>query len=201
MFRLPKDAVDLRAMKQFNTEDAIEVAAKGRYVIVDICIGDEAGDYEVPYEQTLAPLLAARTSLLEGNLGPLYVAWLAAVQRHLVDEDEPEPCSISELPPLDAGTQAMARFLCVRDELLKAAYGAASKKLRVDPPSEVAKWVCSLPQKERDDYLASFITEPANVVRSKLLKKFRASQPSDSAAGSRLEPRMATTLRTAAGIW
>jgi hypothetical protein len=201
MFRLPKDAVDLGAMKQFNTDEAIEVAAKGKHVIVDICINDESGDYEVPYERTLGPLLPARTSLLEGNLGPLYVAWLAAVQRYLVDDDEPEPFSASELPPLDAGTRAMASFLFVREELLTAAYGATNKKLRVDRPSEVAKWVRSLPQKEKDDYLSSFITEPANIVRSKLLKKYRTSQSADSAAGSRLEPRMATTLRSAAGIW
>jgi hypothetical protein len=201
MFRLPKDAVDLPAMKRFNTDGAIEVTAKGKKVIVDICIDDEPGNYEVPYEQTLGPLLSARISLLEGNLGPLYAAWLATVQRYLVDDDEPEPCSALELPPLDAGTSAMATFLWVREELLGAAYGPAKKKLRVDTPSEVATWVRSLPQKEKDDYLESFVTEPANIVRSKLLKKYRATQSANSGVISRPEPRMATTLRTAAGIW
>jgi hypothetical protein len=201
IFRLPKDAVDLTAMKRFNAAEVIEISAKGKRVIVDICINDESGDYEVPYEQTLGPILPARTSLLEGNLGPLYVAWLAAVQRFLVDDDEPEPCSAFELPPLDAGTRAMASFLGVRDELLTAAFGPASKKLRVNPPSEIAKWARSLPQKEKDNYLASFITEPANIVRSKLFKKYRASQPANPAPTSSPEPRMATPLRTAAGIW
>src|SRR6476659_1022044 len=92
MFRLPKDAVDLAAMKRFNAAEVIEISATGKRVIVDICIDDESGDYEVPYEQTLGPILPARTALLEGNLGPLYVARLAAVQRFLVDDDEPEPC-------------------------------------------------------------------------------------------------------------
>src|SRR5438067_11283491 len=76
MFRLPKSAVDLAAMKRFNGTETIEVSAKGEYVIVDICVDDEPGDYEVPYQCTLARVLPVRSSLLEGNLAPLYVAWL-----------------------------------------------------------------------------------------------------------------------------
>src|SRR5262245_43620738 len=60
MFRLPKVAVDLSAMKRFNTDDAIEISTKGKRVIVDICLEDEAVDYDGPYEQTIGPLIPSR---------------------------------------------------------------------------------------------------------------------------------------------
>jgi hypothetical protein len=199
MFRLAKAAVDLAVFQPFNTEDAIEIVVKGKNVIVDICIQDEPGDYDVPYEQTLGPLISARTELLEGDVGPLYVAWLAAVQRHIVDDEAAEPCDVSQLAPINAGTRALGNFLCVSDELLKTAFGAATKKLRVDPPSKISKWALSLPQQEKDNYLAAFIAEPPTVVRSKLLKQYRASQ-APPASAIKSQRRTCAELRAAAGI-
>ena len=200
MFRLPKDAVDLKAMKKFETEDAIDIWVKGKNVVVDICINDESGDHDVPYQQTLAGLLPVREELLEGDLGSLYVAWLAAVQRFVVEDDSPEPCAASQLGPLSTGARTLARFLCMDNDLLKSAFGAPRKKLRVDQPNQIAKWARALPQEEKDDYLASFIAEPANVVRSKLLKQYRTSQAAKSPAAKPAQKRTAGELRTAAGF-
>ena len=200
MFRLPKDAVDLKAMQRFNLDEGIKVSVKSKLVIVDICINDESGEYDVPYDLTLGRLIPVRTSLLEGNLAPLYVAWLAAVQRHIVDDDEVEPCAGADMGPLDAGTRALASVLYVSDELLKSAFGSVRKKIRVDQPSRVAKWARSLPQDEKDEFLASFITDSPNVVRSKLLKKYRASQSVEPSAIKKTAARTASELRAAAGI-
>jgi hypothetical protein len=194
MFRLPKEAMDVAALKQFATTEAIEIRMKGKHVIVDIRLEDEPGDYEVPYEQTLGPLIPARAALLEGDCGPLYVAWLAAVERRLVDDDAVEPCDASQLPPMSAGTSSMASFLGVSKELLQAAYGPARKKIRVDQPAALVKWVRELPAKEKDKYLERFLAEPANVVRSKLLKEYRASQTADLPRGAESKPRTAAAL-------
>ncbi len=199
MFRLPKDAVDVAALKRFDTVGAIDVWTKGKYVVVDICLDDDSGDYDVPYEQTLGELLPIRVPLLEGALGPLYIAWLAAVQRHIVEDDTVEPCDAADLGPLDAATRSLARFLCVKDELLKAAYGSVSKKIRIDKPSDVAKWARTLPQKEKDDFLEAFIAEPANVVRSKVLKRYRAMHPG-ATDDKKSILRTAAQLRVAADI-
>ena len=110
MFRLPKEAALLPALKRFETPEAIDIGIKGKNVIVDICIDDEPGDYEEPYGMTLGRLIPARRALLEGDLGPLYVAWLAAVQRHMVDDDEAEPCDAAELEPIGAGSQGWPGF-------------------------------------------------------------------------------------------
>jgi hypothetical protein len=200
MFRLLKEAVDVAAMKRFNTDDVIEVSAKGKRVIVDICLNDEPSEYEVPYQYTLAPLLPTRTSLLEGNLSPLYVSWLAAVQRQWMDDDYAEPCDASELGPLDVGTRSLASFLGVSDRLLNTAFGPQDKKIRVDPPNEIAKWARSLTQAEKDDYLASFIEQPANVVRARLVKNYRLSRATRSATTKQQPKRTAAELRAAAGI-
>jgi hypothetical protein len=199
MFRLPKAAVDLAAFQRFKTPEAIGIVAKGKTVIVDICINDEPGYYDVPYDQTLAPLIPARTALLEGDLGPLYVAWLAAVERHIVDDDAAEPCDTSQLEPMSAGTRTLASFLCVSDKLLRVAFGQTSRRMRVDQPSQIAKWARSLPQEEKDDLLASFIAETASAVRSKLVRQYRASQGVRTAP-AKTPPRTAAELRAAAGI-
>ena len=197
MFRLPKEAVDVKALKQFITPDAIDVVVKCKHVIVDLHLEDEPGDYETPYEQSLGELLPARAALLEGDLGPLYVAWLAAVQRRLVEDDALEPCDVSQLPAMGAGTRAVADFLGVGSALLKAAYQPARKKIRVDDAEELVKWVKSLPPKQKDEYLARFIAEPANVVRSKLRKQFRDTQAQDAVDSESSERRMVTRLLSA----
>jgi hypothetical protein len=195
MFRLPKEAVDLPAIKRFATPEAIHIRVKGKHVVVDIRLHDEARDYETPYEQTLAPLIPARQALLEGDLGPLYVAWLAAAQRHLVEDEDVEPCDVSQLPPIGAGTRAMASFLSVSAGLLKTAYGPARKKLRIDQPAALVKWVRQLPAGEKDKFLEQFLSEPATVVRSKLWKEYRASQPVASVSQPPPKPRTAAMLR------
>lgn len=194
MFRLPKDAVDLAAMKTFDTPEAITVVAKGKHVFVSICLEDEPGYYETPYDQSLGELLPARAALLEGDLGPLYVAWLAAIQRGLVDDDVLEPCDVGRLPPICAGTRALANFLGVDSKLLQAAYQPAQRAIRVDKPEELVKWVHSLPPKQKDAYLARFLTEPASIVRSKLVKQYRDSQKKHLADAPATARRMVTRL-------
>jgi hypothetical protein len=194
IFRLPKEAVDVAAMKPFTNPNAIAIGVQGKRIIVDIRLEDEPGGYDVPYEQTLGPLIPARAALLEGDFGPLFVAWLAAVERRLVDDDAVEPCDVSQLPPMCAGTRSMASFLGISEDLLKFAYGPARKKLRVDEPAVLVKWVRELPAKEKDKYLERFIAEPANVVRSKLLKEYRDSQTADLPRGAQSKPRTAAAL-------
>jgi hypothetical protein len=198
MFRLPKEAVDMKALKQFSTPEAIAVVVKGKHVIVDLHLEDEPGVYETPYEQSLGELLPARAALLDGDLGPLYVTWLAAVQRCLVDDDELEPCDVSQLPALSIGTRAVARFLGVSPALLKAAYQPAQKNAREEDVEALVKWARSLPAEQKNEYLARFISEPANVVRSKLRRQYRAGQAQAGGDSPKWERRMATRLLSAA---
>ncbi len=176
---------------------------KGKSVVVDICLNDESGNYDVPYEQNLAPLISGRSALLEGDLGPLYVAWLAAAERRLIDDDTPEPCDVSQLTAISAGTQAMAHFLGVSEKLLKAAYQPAQKTVRLDSPQHLAKWVRTLPPSVKDEYLQQFLTEPPTIVRSKLLKQYRAGQNKQSrpakTSKSANKPRTAAELLALAG--
>jgi len=181
MFRFPREGVELEEWKKFEVDEAIGISAKKKLVVVEICINDEAGDYDVPYETTLGSLIAARTALLEGDLGPLYVAWLAAVERGLVDDGEEEPCDAAALAPICGGTSALADFLCVRPELVKAAYGPGGKKGKGKGDDDLAGWVLSRPAKEKDALLTRFLSEPVSVVRSGLMKRFRSASKGTAA--------------------
>jgi hypothetical protein len=91
----------------------------------------------------------------------------------------------------------VAKFLGVSPALLKAAYEPAQKNIRVDDVESLVKWVRSLPPKQKDEYLARFIAEPADVVRSKLRKQFRDSQVKTSIDSPTYERRMVTRLLSA----
>jgi hypothetical protein len=113
----------------------------------------------------------------------------------LVDDEALEPCDVPKLPPLCAGTRAIARFLCVEENLLKTAYQPVQKKTRVDPPAALNRWIPELSASQKDKYLERFLSEPATVVRSTLLKEYRRSHPPAKTGSSSYQPRTAAALR------
>ena len=118
MFRIPLELVDLAAWKAFAVPEVLTVSKKGKFVIVEFFMDDEAGEFEVDYGLQLSALIPARAALVEGQLGPLYVGWLGGVEAGLVEPEAEEPCDPGDLGPRSAGVSALAGLLGVRLELL-----------------------------------------------------------------------------------
>ena len=69
----------------------------------------------------MARLAPVRDELLRGDLRSLYIGWLAAVAREMMDDDETEPFAVSGLANLTAAQRALAEFIEVDPDLLAGA--------------------------------------------------------------------------------
>lgn len=97
----------------------------------------------------MARLAPVRDELLRGDLRSLYIGWLAAVARDLMDDDETEPLCVTGLGNLTAAQQALAEFLEVDPDLLAGA-GMGSPAVQETEVSrrEMEKWIDTLPRDE-----------------------------------------------------
>lgn len=78
MFRFPKDAVDVEALKRYSIPYVIEVKHVEHYVIVDINL--DLGDprWVEEGEASLSPMTPLREQILRGDYRALYLTWLQA---------------------------------------------------------------------------------------------------------------------------
>jgi hypothetical protein len=97
----------------------------------------------------MARLAPVRDELLRGDIRSLYIGWLAAVTRAMMDDDEMEPLSVSGLGSLTAAQQALAEFLEVDVDLMAGA-GIDRPALQAEESSqkEMVAWLDELPRDE-----------------------------------------------------
>ena len=97
----------------------------------------------------MARLAPVRDELLRGDIRSLYIGWLAALTRGMVDDEEMEPMAVEGLRNLTAAQQALAEFLEVDRDLLAAA-GLGSPAPRDEAPGqkEMEDWLEGLPRDE-----------------------------------------------------
>ncbi|MDZ7583035.1 MAG: hypothetical protein U5R30_21265 [Deltaproteobacteria bacterium] len=95
----------------------------------------------------MARLAPIRDELLRGDLRSLYIGWLTAVSRAMMDDDEMEPISVNGLGQLTSAQQALAEFLEVDEDLLAGA-GMGSPAAQSEDISEkdVDIWIDALPR-------------------------------------------------------
>ena len=100
----------------------------------------------------MARLSPLREELLRGDMRGLYIGWLSAVSRGLVDDDELEPVPMGGLGSLTAAQQALAEFMEIDQDLLSgAAIDNPPRKDKAPVEEEMDEWLEELP---RDEVLA-----------------------------------------------
>src|SRR5579862_2861795 len=188
MFRLPRGVLDPETARQYCNTDTASLTETDSHLILGLYVDREPDDYwEQPGGQ-LAAMVQARSELAAGDLRLLYLAWLLAVQSDEVDEDDTEPPVPAGLGALSASLQAVADFLEIDEDLIAVAAAASPS---VQEPAGLAEWVASLPPEEKDTLLARVAAGEGAQVQTLLLRRFRATAPSPSAAPA----------RTAAALW
>jgi hypothetical protein len=135
--RLPVDALARSRLKPFAAGSALSFRATKKHWILDWALDqgqdlDRCGlDDGSRWMGRLAPL---RDELLRGDLGALYLGWLAAAGRGELDDADLEP----EVPPglatLSRAQRALVEFLEIDTDLLAAAAGASSARSRRRAP-------------------------------------------------------------------
>ena len=198
--RLPKAALDPATVARYCVGDAAESWTTRTHVIVDLHSEDEEGveDWVDP-EGRLAAIIPIRTELTAGDLRPMYLAWLLAVQNRELDENEPEPPVPAGLDKLSGPQAALADFLRLDADLLAAA-AEASEPLRVATPSVAAlkRWVQALATKDKDELLLRVLQGEGAVLRSELLRDFHGGTADRTVDGNRTVGEL---LEAAESVW
>ena len=188
MFRLPRGVLDPQTAGQYCGTDTASLVETGSHLILSLFVDREPDDYWDEPGGQLAAMVQARAELAAGDLRLLYLAWLLALQRDEVDEEDTEPPVPAGLGILSAGLQAIVDFFEIDEDLIAVAAASSSP---IEEPSGLAEWIACLPAKEKDGLLVRAAAGEGAQVQALLLRRFRSANGSPPTASA----------RTAAELW
>jgi hypothetical protein len=218
MLRLPRRLLDPEVARRYCVDNGAQARTMGDFVILEFRSEgedafddeDEEGDFEDPDADDgsgwLPALLPLRAEIATGDLRALYLGWLLCAQTGMLDDDAVEPPPPPGLDRLSASLRAFARFLRVDGDLIAVA-AEQSAPLDAATPSwhELAQWIGSLPDSEKNDLLLRLVTEGDPHLGAELLQRFRRAEAtardraSDDLAGSRTVEQLLATAEQRAG--
>lgn len=172
MLRLPRKGFELGDARPYLTDKSLSLRKKGPWVIVTFEADDENGE-DVEGEKWLASLLPLREELLSGDLRCLYLGWLAGMR----DEESREGAEAPPIPPglrsLSSAQTALADFLLVSPDVLKAAAQASPPLAPRAPRQALEVWVKELPLAEKDKLLVRVMEGQEPHLGRELLRRFQ----------------------------
>jgi len=120
----------------------------------------------------MGSLMSLRSELLRGDIRCLYLGWLLCAQNEEFAEDDLEPAVPAGLGELSAPLRSLIEFLGVDEDLVEVA-ASASAPLNASPDrEELAAWIQSLPEKEKNNLLVVAVAEPGERWKNELLRRF-----------------------------
>jgi hypothetical protein len=109
---------------------------------------------------------------LRGDLRCLYLGWLLCAQNEEFGEDELEPVVPAGLGELSAPLHSLIELLGIDENLVEVA-ATVSAPLNAGPDrEELATWIQSLPEKEKNNLLVAAVSEPGERWKNGLLRRF-----------------------------
>lgn len=197
--RLPQELADLKHLKSILPGKAVRVRSAGKFVIVTFESEVESDDDWDDGTGWMGSLMSLRSDLLRGDLRSLYLGWLLCAQDEEFSGDALEPPVPAGLRELSASLDSLIEFLGIDEDLIKAA-AVASAPLKAGPSrKELATWVRSLPENEKDDLLVGFLSESGERWRVELLQRFQRENAVAASYGA-IERRTVKDLLTAARV-
>jgi len=197
--RLPQELAGLKHLKSILPGKAVRVRSAGKFVIVTFESEVESDDDWDDGTGWMGSLMSLRSDLLRGDLRSLYLGWLLCAQDEEFSGDALEPPVPAGLRELSASLDSLIEFLGIDEDLIKAA-AVASAPLKAGPSrKELATWVRSLPENEKDDLLVGFLSESGERWRVELLQRFQRENAVAASYGA-IERRTVKDLLTAARV-
>jgi hypothetical protein len=197
MLRLPAAKVDHRALRPYFPGGAAKLTKAGQYVVLDLLSDSEDPEDDMSEGVALAELAPLRSGLLQGDLSVAYLAWLIAVQSDEVHTGAREPPMPAGLSTLSAPLSALADFMRIDRDLLRAA-AEGSRASNVDAVS-LRHWLKTVPMSDKDRWLLRAVCHPQEPPTAEILAAFRRQNdeaPSKGRTVAELRGR-AEELRTA----
>ena len=183
MLRLPAASLDADVAAQYCVGDSATAWTSGEHLIIDLVAEDEDGAFEEDWaygggEGRLSSIVPVRADLASGDRRLLYLAWLLCVRAGEVCGGEAEPPVPPGLSRLNGSLQGLAEFLRIDPDLLAAAAGADPHPDANDPSgAELADWLATIPQTEKDTLLLRVAQGNGQWVQAELCARFRQAAP------------------------
>ena len=200
MLKIPRDLIDVDTAQLYGGE-CCTIYPYAKHVIVDFVCRDDSDAYYDDLETGegwMASLLPLREEIMRGDLRALYLAWLASVWEDDKSEEPPMPPGLRQLSgPL----QHLGRFLRLNEHVLQAALQGNTPTSPAEPcRADMAMWITSLPQAEKDAMLCALLAadDESRYLASRLRQRFYKTWRQAHAANA---PAAAQSKRTASTLW
>jgi hypothetical protein len=171
--RLPQELADYEQLSALLPGEAAWVRKAGGHLIIGFETQLEQQDDWDDGSGWMGSLLSLRSDLLRGDLRCLYLGWLLCVQAEEFDEDELEPPVPAGLGELSAPLHALMDFLGIDEDLVEVAAGASAPQSAGPNQKELAEWVRSLPEEEKNDLLVTAALQSGERWKIELLRRFQ----------------------------
>ncbi|MGA9981414.1 MAG: hypothetical protein WBQ08_22530 [Candidatus Sulfotelmatobacter sp.] len=169
--RLPQEFVDYKTLRAMLHGEAARARKVGNSVIIAFENQFEDDDWD-DGTGWMGSLMSLRSDLLRGDLRCLYLGWLLCAQNEEFGEDELEPVVPAGLGELSAPLHSLIEFLGIDEDLVGVA-ATVSAPLNASPDrEELAAWIRSLPEKEKNNLLVVAVAEPGERWKNELLRRF-----------------------------
>ena len=193
-FRIPNGAVDVAAVKDYETEASLNIRRGESHTILSfVSEEEECCDWDEG-DGWLASLISLRSDIIRGDYRALYMAWLQEAQWDIEDDySPPVPPGMGEL---SASLASLAEFIRLDDDLLGAASegSAALPEQTINLQQERRQWIRSLDENAKDEFLCR-AAEGDAAVQWELQKLFRQYQDrTQKRAGGDMDSRRAMAL-------
>jgi len=193
-FRMPAEAFRSDLAEPYLAEDAVTCERHGDHVIIHLTYRPQEESEWAYGEGYMEGLLPVRTALIEGDLRPLYLGWLAGVASWAIEDDVTEP----PVPPGLGDWQStylsdLREFLLVPERLMDAgAERSAAVPDRDIIRERIQTYVGDLEADHKDRLLTDFILGERPTMRASL---FADAAGQLSREPSTHPPRTAENLR------
>jgi hypothetical protein len=199
MVRLPIEALSRETAGAVAVSDLLDIRPTSTHWIITWRLEESENDERFGMEDGsgwMARLAPVRDELLRGDLRSLYIGWLAAVTREMVENEEMEPLAVSGLGELTPAQRALAEFLEVDQDLLTgASTGSPAAQETEVFRREMETWIDSMPREDINLLLKQLLEgrgqQAERVIRNRFASWRRGLQTDDTDA-----PR-----RTAGDLW
>ncbi|CAB1060527.1 hypothetical protein D1BOALGB6SA_5293 [Olavius sp. associated proteobacterium Delta 1] len=172
MLKVPRNLVDVDLVKKFCPGESARIHEKGDHVIFEFTSQTEDYDWEEG-EGWLSSLISLRADILHGDYRSLYLAWLLCAQMEEMKDDELEPPVPPNLADLNAPLKSFADFMRIETDLIAvAAENSVTEDRQIDPKA-LKKWICNLPEHEKNDILFQVVEAPRPHLRTELMQRFQ----------------------------
>lgn len=197
--RLPQELADAKEFKAMLPGESVQVRSSGKFVTISFESEGEPDDDWDDGTGWMGSLISLRADLLRGDFRCLYLGWLFCVQNGEFSDKVLEPSVPAGLRELSAPYDSLIEFLGIDEDLIEVA-ASASEPLKAGPSrKELATWIRSLPEKEKDGLLVNALSEPDERWRIDLLRRFEHENVAVSDHGA-VERRTIAEFLTASHV-